>query len=68
MQLYNKEENNMRKTKTKVFTIESPTQIEAVLNDWVVEKRVVILGTSVFTHENKQMLLVTYCKNYLGNL
>ena len=58
----------MRKTKTKVFTIESPTQIEAVLNDWVVKKRVVILGTSVFTHENKQMLLVTYCKNYLGNL
>ena len=58
----------MRKTKTKVFTIESPTQIEAVLNDWVVGKRVVILGTSVFTHENKQMLLVTYCKNYLGNL
>ena len=58
----------MRKTKTKVFTIESPTQIEAVLNDWVVEKRVVILSTSVFTHENKQMLLVTYCKNYLGNL
>ncbi len=58
----------MRKTKTKVFAIESPTQIEAVLNDWVVEKRVVILGTSVFTHENKQMLLVTYCKNYLGNL
>lgn len=58
----------MRKTKTKVFTIESPTQIETVLNDWVVEKRVVILGTSVFAHENKQMLLVTYCKNYLGNL
>ena len=58
----------MRKTKTKVFTIESPTQIEAVLNDWVVEKRVVILGASVCTHENKQMLLVTYCKNYLGNL
>ena len=58
----------MRKTKTKVFTIESPTQIETVLNDWVVEKSVVILGTSVFTHENKQMLLVTYCKNYLGNL
>lgn len=43
----------MRKTKTKVFTIESPTQIETVLNDWVVEKRVVILSTSVFTHENK---------------
>lgn len=58
----------MRKTKTKVFAIESPTQIETVLNNWVVEKRVVILGTSVFTHENKQMLLVTYCKNYLGNL
>ena len=58
----------MRKTKTKVFTIESPTQIETVLNNWVVEKRVVILGTSVFIHENKQMLLVTYCKNYLGNL
>ena len=52
----------MRKTKTKVFTIESPAQIETVLNDWVVEKRVVILGTSVFTYENKQMLLVTYCK------
>lgn len=58
----------MRKTKTKVFTIESPTQIETVLNNWVVEKRVVILGTSVFTFDDKQMLLVTYCKNYLGNL
>ena len=58
----------MRKTKTKIITIESPTQIETVLNNWVVEKRVVILGTSVFTFDDKQMLLVTYCKNYLGNL
>ena len=41
----------MRKTKTKVFTIESPTQIETVLNNWVTEKRVVILGTSVYTRE-----------------
>jgi hypothetical protein len=58
----------MRKTKTKVFTIESPIQIELALNSWVEKERASILGTSVFTHENKQMLLVTYCKNYLGNL
>ena len=58
----------MRKTKTKVFTIESPIQIELALNSWVEKERASILGTSVFTYENKQMLLVTYCKNYLGNL
>lgn len=57
----------MRKTKTKTFIIKSPSRIETVLNKWIEKERVNILHTNVFTHNEKQVLLVVYCKNNLCN-
>lgn len=55
----------MGMTLSKVFTIESPIQIELALNKWVKREQVDILNSCVFNHENKQFLLVTYHKNTL---
>lgn len=55
----------MGKTLTKVIPIKSPIQIELDLNLWVETEHVDIVNTQVFTHDNKQFLLVTYRKNTL---